>query len=81
MRAGRIREDFSTVCVEIKSTRWLCMKFWPRTDEIIGSVHYICSRLFGPEEQGTFIAVVDTLREQVPKLRVAGTFVNWSRLC
>ena len=45
------------------------MKFWPpRPDEIIGSVHYICSRLFGPKGAGELSSrVVDTLREQVPK--------------
>ena len=69
MRAGRIREDFFyRLCGDQVNTVALHEILASRPDEIIGSVHYICSRLFGPEGAGELSSrVVDTLREQVPK--------------
>ena len=69
MRAGRIREDFFyRLCGDQVNTVALHEILASRPDEIIGSVHYICSRLFGPEGAGELSSrVVDTLRAQVPK--------------
>ena len=69
MRSGRIREDFFyRLCGDQVNTVALHEILASRPDEIIGSVHYICSRLFGPEGAGELSSrVVDTLRAQVPK--------------
>ena len=69
MRAGRIREDFFyRLCGDQVNTVALHEILASRPDEIIGSVHYICSRLFGREGAGELSSrVVDTLRAQVPQ--------------
>jgi len=69
MRAGRIREDFFyRLCGDQVTTVALHEILASSPDEIIGSVHYICSKLFGPEGARELASrVVDTLREQVPQ--------------
>ncbi len=69
MRAGKIREDFFyRLCGDQVNTVALHDILASRPDEIIGSVHYICSKLFGPEGARELSSrVVDTLRAQVPK--------------
>ena len=69
MRAGRIHEDFFyRLCGDQVNTVALHEILASRPDEIIGSVHYICSRFLARREPGNFSSrVVDTLREQVPK--------------
>ena len=69
MRAGRIREDFFyRLCGDQVHTVALHEILASSPDEIIGSVHYICSKLFGPEGARELASrVVDTLREQVPQ--------------
>ena len=69
MRAGRIREDFFyRLCGDQVTTVALHEILASNPDEIIGSVHYICRKLFGPEgAQELASRVVDTLRKQVPR--------------
>ena len=69
MRAGKIREDFFyRLCGDQVNTVALHEILASSPDEIIGSVHYICSRLFGPDGARELSSrVVDPLREQVPK--------------
>ena len=85
MRAGRIREDFFyRLCGDQVNTVALHEILASRPDEIIGSVHYICSRLFGPKGAGELSSrVVDTPKDaKFPKTTSGrGTFANWSRLC
>ena len=69
MKAGRIREDFFyRLCGDQVNTVALHEILAAAPDEINGSVHYICRKLFGPEG-GEELAprVVQTLRVQVPQ--------------
>ena len=69
MKAGRIREDFFyRLCGDQVNTVALHEILTAAPDEINGSVHYICRKLFGPEG-GEELAprVVQTLRTQVPQ--------------
>ena len=69
MRAGRIREDFFyRLCGDQVTTVALHEILTSSPDEIIGSVHYICRKLFGAEGARELASrVVDTLRKQVPQ--------------
>ena len=69
MRAGRIREDFFyRLCGDQVTTVALHDILASSPDEIIGSVHYICRKLFGAEGARELASrVVDTLRKQVPQ--------------
>ena len=69
MRAGRIREDFFyRLCGDQVNTVALHEILASSPDEIIGSVHYICRKLFGPEGASELASrVVETLSRQVPR--------------
>jgi DNA-binding NtrC family response regulator len=69
MRAGRIREDFFyRLCGDQVTTVSLHEILASNPNEIIGSVHYICRKLFGAEGARELVSrVVETLRKQVPQ--------------
>lgn len=69
LRAGGIREDFFyRLCGDQVSTVPLHEILASSPDEIIGSVHYICQKLFGKEGAKELASrVVETLSRQVPR--------------